>query len=304
MTELQIFKVLTDLDDALVLQADTEPRPRRTARLISRLPLVAAIIGLLAVTAFAVNMTLSVHYVDHTFERPGLTLSSKLGYGYLFEEGDYAAEVAYFLEPVSPKNSELLTDALTDAWERWDAGHEHFTGSYLLDETGARFRFDGLASVAETFSLPLTTSTALDAADGPCYLRLLIADPTKSALEYADSGKVQPAALVIEDALSVDGSESGLTVYVALGQSLPPSFSLRELQFLHLEGEPKESRFQTDDGVELTIVQTGADGEEYNSCAVVWCENGIGYLAFLRGRWDGGQAQDVLMPLLADIKRQ
>ena len=302
MNEFQIFKELTELDDELLSQSSFEAKPHSATRLALKLPLVAAAIVLLAATAFAVTLTLSVRYLDRSIERSGFTISSLVGYGIGYEEGHYVAEVTYWLEPVAPKNSEVLTDALTAAWEKWEGGHEHFTGTYLLDEAGARMRFDGLAEVAEAFSLPLTKSAALSQSDGPCYVRPLIADPAAAALEYADTGKVQPAALVIEDALRLEGSESGLTVFVALQETLPPSFNVRELQFLHQEGEPKESQFRTKSGVELVILQTGAEGEAYNSCAVVWCENGIGYLADLHGSWDGGKAQDRLAPLLAELQ--
>lgn len=302
MNEFQVFKELTELDDDLLLQTSFEAKPRHAPRLAIKLPLVAAAIVLLAATVFAVNLTLSVRYMDHSIERDGFTLSSLVGYGIGYEEGHYVAEVTYWLEPLTPQNSDVLTGALTAAWEQWEGGHEHFTGTYLLDKAGARMRFDGLAEVAETFSLPLTGSTALAHVDGPCYVRLLIADPAAAAVEYADTGAVHPAAMLLEDALQLDGSERGLTVFVALQEKLPPSFNVRELQFLHQEGEPKESQFRTQSGVELVILQTGAEGEAYNSCAVVWCEHGIGYLADLHGSWDGGKAQDRLVPLLAELE--
>ena len=302
MSEFQIFKELTELDDDLISQRQTEAQPRRTPRLALKLPLVAAAIILLAATAFAVNLTLSVRYMDRSIERSGFTLSNLVGYGIGYEEGHYVAEVTYWLEPVAPQSSEMLTDALTAAWEQWEGGHEHFTGTYLLDEAGARMRFDGLAEVAEAFGLPLTGSSALVQADGPCYVRLLIADPAAAALEYADTGTVRPAAMLLEDALQLDGSERGVTVFVALQETLPPSFNIRELRFLHQEGEPKETQFRTGSGVELVILQTGAEGEAFNSCAVVWCEHGIGYLAELHGSWGGGKAQDFLVPLLAELE--
>ena len=302
MHEFQIFKELTELDDDLMSEPDRETRPRRTARLSLRLALAAAILALLAATAYAVRLTLSVRYVNEPNERDGFSLTNIVGYGVGSEEGYYLAEVTYELEPVTPQNGELLADVLTSAWEQWTGSRERFTGAYLLDGSGARMRFEGLSEAGEFFGLPLTGSAALAAADGPCFVRLLIADPAKAAQEYADTGKVRPAALVIEDALQLEGSESGLTVFAALGSELPPSFSVRELRFLHQEGEPKESQFRTQGGVELILLQTGAEGETYNSCAVVWCENGIGYLADLHGSWDGGQAQDRLMPLLAKLK--
>ena len=302
MNESQIFKELTELDDDLFMQTSFEAKPHHATRLALKLPLVAAAIVLLAATVFAVKLTLSVRYMDRSIERDGFTVSSLVGYGIGYEEGHYIAEVTYWLEPIAPQNREVLTDALTSAWEKWESGHEHFTGTYLLDEAGARMRFDGLEEVTETFGLPLTNSAALMQADGPCYVRLLIGDAAKAALEYADTGKVQPAALVLEDALQLEGSESGLTVFVALGSELPPSFSIQELRFLHQEGKPKQSQFRTKSGVELVILQTGAEGETYNSCAVVWCENGIGYLADLHGSWEGGKAQDRLMPLLVELE--
>lgn len=302
MNELQIFKELTELDDDLLSQSSFEVQSNRTRRILSRIPLAAAILILLVATAYAIKLTLSVRYMDEPIERDGFSLTNIIGYGVGNEEGYYVAEVTYYLEPVTPQKVELLTDAMTSAWEQWEGSHEHFTGTYLLDESGARLRYDGLAAVSEAFGLPLTGSAALEQTDGPCYVRLLIGDVEKAALEYADTGKVQPAALVLEDALQLEGSESGLTVFVALGSELPPSFDLRELRFLHQEGEPKQSQFRTESGVELVILQTGAEGETYNSCAVVWCENGIGYLADLHGSWDGGKAQDRLMPLLAELE--
>ncbi len=302
MNEFQIFKELTELDDDLLIQASREAQKKRTARMVLRVPLVAAIVILFAATAYAIKLTISVRYWDRPIERDGFSLTNTIGYGVGNEEGYYVAEVTYYLEPVTPQKVELLTDAMTSAWEQWEGSHEHFTGTYLLDEAGARLRYDGLAAVSAAFGLPLTGSAALEQTDGPCYVRLMIGDAEKAALEYADTGKVQPAALVLEDALQLEGSESGLTVFIALGSELPPSFDLRELRFLHQEGEPKHSQFRTESGVELVILQTGAEGETYNSCAVVWCENGIGYLADLHGSWDGGKAQDCLMPLLAELE--
>ena len=302
MNEFQIFKELTELDDDLLIQASREAQKKRTARMVLRVPLVAAIVILFAATAYAIKLTLSVRYWDRPIERDGFSLTNIIGYGVGNEEGYYVAEVTYYLEPVTPQKVELLTDAMTSAWEQWEGSHEHFTGTYLLDEAGARLRYDGLTAVSAAFGLPLTGSAALEQTDGPCYVRLMIGDAEKAALEYADTGKVQPAALVLEDALQLEGSESGLTVFIALGSELPPSFDLRELRFLHQEGEPKHSQFRTESGVELVILQTGAEGETYNSCAVVWCENGIGYLADLHGSWDGGKAQDCLMPLLAELE--
>ena len=302
MNEFQIFKELTELDDDLLIQASREAQKKRTARMVLRVPLVAAIVILFAATAYAIKLTLSVRYWDRPIERDGFSLTNIIGYGVGNEEGYYVAEVTYYLEPVTPQKVELLTDAMTSAWEQWEGSHEHFTGTYLLDEAGARLRYDGLTAVSAAFGLPLTGSAALEQTDGPCYVRLMIGDAEKAALEYADTGKVQPAALVLEDALQLEGSESGLTVFVALGSELPPSFSIQELRFLHQEGEPKQSQFRTKSGVELVILQTGAEGETYNSCAVVWCENGIGYLADLHGSWDGGKAQDCLMPLLAELE--
>ena len=302
MNELQIFKELSELDDDLLSESSFVVQSNRTRRILVRIPLAAAILILLAATAYAIKLTLSVRYMDEPIERDGFSLTNIVGYGVGNEEGYYVAEVTYYLESVTPQNVELLANAMTSAWEKWESGHEHFTGTYLLDEAGARMRFDGLAAVSEAFGLPLTGSAALEQADGPCYVRLLIADPAGAALEYADTGKIQPAALVLEDALGLDGSESGLTVFIALGPELPPSFDLRKLRFLHQEGEPKESQFLTESGVELILLQTGAEGETYNSCAVVWCENGIGYLADLHGSWDGGKAQDRLMPLLSELE--
>ena len=302
MNEFQIFKELTELDDDLLLQTSFEAKPRHATRLALKLPLAAAAIVLLAATVFAVKLTLSVRYMDRSIERDGFTVSSLVGYGIGYEEGHYVAEVTYWLEPITPQNGEVLTASLTAAWKRWECGHEHFIGTYLLDEAGARMRFDGLEEVADTFGLPLTNSAALTQADGPCYVRLLIADPAAAALEYTDTGKIQPAAMILEDAVQLDGSERGVTVFVALQETLPPSFAVRELQFLHQEGEPKESQFRTKSGIDLVILQTGAEGEAYNSCAVVWCENGIGYLADLHGSWDGGRAQDRLVPLLTELQ--
>ena len=302
MNELKIFKELTELDDDLLSQSSFEGQSNRTRRILTRIPLAAAILILLAATVYAIKLTLSVRYMDEPIERDGFSLTNIVGYGVGNEEGYYVAQVTYYLEPVTPQKVELLANAMTSAWEQWEGNHEHFTGTYLLDEVGARMRFDGLAAVSEAFGLPLTGSAALEQADGPCYVRLLIADPGKAALEYADTGKVRPAALVIEDALRLDGSESGLTVFIALEAELPPSFDLRELRFLHQEGEPKENQFRTKSGIKLVILQTGAEGDTYNSCAVVWCENGIGYLADLHGSWDGGEAQDRLMPLLAELE--
>ncbi len=302
MSEFQIFKELTELDDDLISQRQTEAQPRPVAKAITRLPLVAAILVLMAATVYAVGLTLTVRYLDRPIERDGFTLTQKPGYGVTLEEGSYAAEIDYHLEPVKLQSSELQADMLTEAWEHWTSGYEHFTGTWLLDESGARRRFDGLAEAGEALGLPLTRSDALDRADGPCYVRLLIADPAEAALEYANTGRISPAALILEDALALEGSESGLSVFVALGDRLPPSFQLRELQFLHQEGEPKEQRFQVKNGPELILMQTGAEDEDYNSCVVVWCENGIGYLAVLRGRWNGIKAEDLLMPLLSELK--
>ena len=302
MTEFQIFKELTELDEDLLSQAITESRPRHAVRVVSRLPLVAAILFLMAATACAVGLKLSVHFMDRPIERGGFTLTQKPGYGIVLEEGSYTAELDYHLSPVEPQNSELLADALTAAWEQWDFGSAHFTGTWLLDESGARQRFDGLAEAGEALGLPLTRSEALDETDGPCFVRLLIADPEEAAAAYAKTGKITPAALILEDALSLEGGESGLSVFIALRDKLPPSFQLRELQFLHQEGAPKEQRFQAENGPELILLQTGAEDEEYNSCAVVWCEKGIGYLAVLRGRWNGAAAKDLLMPLLSELK--
>ena len=302
MTEFQIFKELTKLDDDLISQWQTEAQSRPVARALSWLPLVAAILVLMAATAYAVGLTISVHYTDRPIEREGFTLIQKPGYGVALEEGAYAAEIEFHLEPVKAKNSEALADALTEAWKAWDSGYEFFTGAWLLDENGARRRFRGLAEAGDYLGLPLTLSEALDQADGPCFVRLLIADPAEAALEYANTGRISPAALILEDALALEGSESGLSVFVALGDRLPPSFQLRELQFLHQEGEPKEQRFQVTNGPELILMQTGNVEEDYNSCVVVWCENGIGYLAILRGRWNGIKAEDLLMPLLSELQ--
>lgn len=302
MNEFQIFRELTELDDDLLFQLSLEAQKHRTSRAALRLLLVAAALVLLAATAYAIRLTLSVRYLDEPVKRDGFSLTNFVGYGVGNEEGYYVAEVTYDLEPVTPQKDELLVDALTSAWEQWEGSYERFTGAYLLDEAGARLRFDGLAAVSEAFGLTLTGSAALEQADGPCCVRLLIADAAKAALEYADAGKVRPAALVLEDALQLEGSESGLTVFVALGTDLPPSFSVRELRFLHQEGKLMESQYRTKGGVELILLQTGAEGEAYNSCTVVWCENGIGYLADLHGSWEGCKAQDFLMPLLAELE--
>ncbi len=302
MNEFQIFKELTELDDDLLPYSSEQGCPLHISRVFTRLPFVAAILVLLAATAYAVGLTISVRYTDQPIERDGFTLIQKPGYGVALEEGSYAAEIDYHLEPVQAKNSEDLAEALTEAWKAWDSGYEFFTGAWLLDENGARRRFHGLAEAGDYLGLPLTLSEALNRADGPCFVRLLIADPAEAALEFADSGRICPAALILEDALALEGSERGVTVFVALRDRLPPSFQLRGQQFLHQEGEPKEQRFQVKNGPELILMQTGAEDEDYNSCVVVWCEQGIGYLAVLRGRWNGRKAEDLLMPLLSELQ--
>ena len=199
MNEFQIFKELTELDDDVLLQASERSRPSPSARVLTRLPLAAAILVLMAAAAYAVGLSISVRCMDRPIRREGFTLTQKPGYGVTLEEGSCAAEVDYHLTPVEVKNSEALAEALTRAWKAWAADYAHFTGAWLLEETGARRRFDGLAEAGDYLGLPLTRSEALDRADGPCFVRLLIADPAEAALEFANTGKIHPAALVLED---------------------------------------------------------------------------------------------------------
>lgn len=296
-----VLLALGDVDDALLTEAEclTE-RPAKHRRFLR--PLIAAAAAvLLTLTATAAFFGVSVRYRTNTLAGIAVTIPE---HGVFIEPRYQTAEIRFSLETKQVQN-EALSECLTAAWEQWPYAHSTFTGAVLTEANGTRRSFASLQAVGDFLGLPLNTTEALSAVDGPYYVRMLISDSAQAAMEYADTGRLQPTALVIESALRLQSTvrPGNLTVLIALSDALPKGFGTQYLTVIEEEGALFESRARSSGGTEMLLLETERTENHLGTGGIYWCSDGIGYSASAEVAPNMPErVPDVLMPLLAELK--
>lgn len=295
MNEFDIFKQLTELDDDLL-----EEKPGKHPSLFRGALIAAVLVSVLALTAVAVAVSVSVSYKEKTDGPEGYGVHLP-GYAFPASKDYHTAELQYFLAPVSVQNEALLTEGLTCAWEAWPYAHEFFTEAALTDESGKRRLFADLQEVAELFDLPLTLSEELNRVCGPCTVTLVAPDSAKAALEFADTGKIRPAGIIVCGALrtGVPTLESSITIYIPMTEDFCATYQKQTIISYESSGKFLDNTCHTTGDIPMLLLHTE---EASRIGAAAWCCDGIGYLAEIRLDDDTDvPALDVLMPLLREL---
>ena len=295
-----VLQALGNVDDALLAEADRLTERGKKHRRFIRPMIAAAIVAVLTLSAAAAYYGINVRYGTKAID--GVTVAVP-GHGVFINPSYQTAEIQFSLEPKQVYNNEL-SDCLTKAWEQWPYEDSTFTGTVLTEEGGKRRAFESLQEVGDFLGLPLHETEALRAVGGPYYVRILISDSTQAAAQYAETGRVKPTALMIESGLRIDANArpGNLTVLIALSDTLPEGFATQHMNVIEEEGTLRESRYQSDGGVEMLLLETERLANRSGTGGVYWCSDGIAYSACIEVAPSTPQrAPDMLVPLFAEL---
>lgn len=301
MNSFAFWEEMTDIDDALLQNAETVPHKKRTAtkRLVA-LGIAAAMVVMLAASAFAVGLGVNILRNGNTEAYEEYLSNAWLSIHY----SSVVMRIDYALQEQAPSVPEEWIEALTKAWTDFPYDCRHFTGTELLEETGARKRFDGIEELEDLLNIGLVNSPALDEQIRGGYVTLVISDPQEAQREFETSGRVTPDGIILYFPLEkADGVEyCGMSVYLALKESFLEEYSSHEV----LSGIPNQNFTQrslhTQGGIEVAVLQNEPQEGYQASGYLAWCENGIGYLIEIKCLRSAPHAPaDLITPYLEDL---
>ena len=304
MNEWELFDALTDLDDDIL--TELPPKQKRGFRKGVSIGLLAAVIALLATTAFAV--TSGIRRGQQTVALEGVSLrrnapSETATY--------YTAEVACTLEPVEIRQMDTLSTALTAAWEDFPYDAEYFNRAELVDAAGKRVTFASLTEAGAYFGLRLPYSPNIDRMTHHVTVTMVISDTDRAQSEYRETGAITPDGLILQcvlrrggDGLDTDTVATGtLTVYVALHERFAAQNSVQILSSHEKEGNFHEFGMLTDDGKSLLLLENDPQDGLSATGYAIWCSDGIACRAELKTLPNTTATPlSLLTPLLKDIQ--
>lgn len=310
MNEWELLQAMSEIDEQLLLQAETPyaPKPRQ----LVRLALVAAVLVLLVGTVLAVSVGVSVRHGRQTvtLEDIGFSLSQ----GERVETMEYyTADIEFSMQTVGISLPPEAVAVLTEAWRTFSYDYRYFTGVKLTDAAGKRLDLQSVAGAEAYFGVRLMHAAPLEELICGAYATLVVSDTERAAREYAETGSVTPDGVLLyfpfrrgEDGLQPSQvREGGLTVYLAVTPQFIEREGVQHIFSYEKEGALRESGLLTDAGKSILLLEnTPQKGYGGFGCAA-WCENGVGYYAAVRTNADAYTLPlTLLTPLLYELHLQ
>lgn len=309
MKSYELFEALTDLDDELLMKAESAPKKSYPVRKMGlRAGLVAAMAAMLAITVAAVSVSVKIlksveiaSYYDYLD-----------GSGFYWEYDSPITTIDFELKEQSLDIPTQWSEQLTQSWEDFAYDYRYFTGTEVTDGAGNRMQFESLGALGDFLDCRFTTSDELDALIQGVYVTMVVTDTQRAEQEYQAAGYVTPDGLMVYCVLRRDGGTglnadimqySGLTVYLSCTRSFSGQYASHPVLSSVQNEEFEQSRYVTSGDVEIKLVQNRPSAYYQPTGYAAWCENGIGYLLETRCYRNTAHGPlDMILPYLENLK--
>lgn len=307
MNSFDFLQSLQEIDDELIMKAQSVPKKKRCLRHTSlRIAVIVCGFVLLALTATAV--TVGVRILNGGVEVPNyenhylgdLTVNSKM------------TTVEYRL---GRKNITLplqWEEALTAAWKNFGYDYEHFSGIHLRDPDGRRIDYGTMAQLEHLLGMELVYSEELETITKGAYVTLSVTDPERAAEQFRTEGMVSPDGLILYLPILCGKQEGlnpeivdycGLSIFVPLTDSFVEKYAVRHVISSAYRQELMPSRVISSGGMELEILENVSKDESPLSFYAAWEHEGIGYLMEMKtNRNVHVRPGQILMPYLENLE--
>lgn len=309
MKAYELFEALTDLDDELLMKAESAPKKSyRVQKMGLRAALIAATVSMLTATVVAISVSVKILRSEEFVSF----------YDYLDNSSfywEYASQITTIDFELEEQNMDIpvqWSDQLTQSWENFVYDHQYFTGVDVTDGTGNRMAFESIGVLGDFLDCHFTTSDQLDGLIQGVYITMVVTDTERAAQEYQAAGCVTPDGLAIYCVLSRGGETglnadimqySGLTIYLPCTQSFARQYANHSVLSSVQNEEFEQGQYITSGNVKIMLVQNRSLAYYQPTGYAAWCEGGIGYLLEARCYRNAAHAPlEMILPYLENLK--
>ncbi len=307
MNEWDILEALGDIDSQLL--STPKPKKKHLGKKSRYIVLAAAAMMLLAGIALAATTGVRAKYGEKMIRLQGVSLDEDE----CAEQMYHTARVEFDLLCNEVKNMSWLSEQLTKAWESHEHEKSEFYSVDLMTDSGERLCFASIGEAESFFGIDLMQSAELEECIRGVYASLAVTQTERAALEFSESNKVSPDALLLYCSFergngtnhAFDGelvSQGGIEILVALQKNFAEHENIKYLYSHEKEGAFRESGMLTQQGGAILLLENEPCEGYAQTGYAAWCENGIGYLAHVKLYPNShATALAVLTPVLSRI---
>lgn len=301
MNEFEFLEAINEIDDDLILSAQTIPvKKHRVHQLGARAAAVAAIICLLSITVAAVTISVRIFTSDR--EVPNY----EYYYGGPLSLNSKITTIEYDLQPQKAEIPLKWTEELSKAWKSFGYDYGYFTGTNLKNSGGSRMDFGGITQLEQLLGIELAGSEEMELITNSAFVTLAVTDQERAAGQNRTEGIVSPDGLVVYLPLEMDMGDvdfCGLSIFVPLTESFAEQYASHAVLSSVWKQDLNQTRITSAGGIEIILLEnTPSDGDPLSGFAA-WEQNGIGYLVEIKTYPDSEMTPgELLMPYLEQLE--